>query len=135
MVQPVSCVLQVSGRSLDLDALLAGSALSPYRTWRLGSARSDSRPDGPVCPDSGACFAISTADFDAFSAQVHDATLFLERHAADVRAIVSFPGVDAVTLDFGIALRDVAVHCDYLPPRLLSAAAAAGVGIELSHYP
>lgn len=131
----MSCVLRVSGRSLDLNALVAGSTLSPYRTWQIGTARSDSRPDGPVCSDSGACFAISTADFDAFSVQVNDATQFLERHADAVRAIVSFPGVDAATLDFGIALRDIAVHCDYLPPRLLSAAAAVGVGIELSHYP
>lgn len=135
MVQPVSCVLRVSGRSLDLDALLAGSALSPYRTWRLGSTRSDSRLDGPVHSDSGACFAISAADFDAFPAQVDDAIAFLECHADEVRAMVSFPGVDAATLDFGIALRDVAVHCDHLPPRLLKAAAAAGVGMELSHYP
>ncbi|AVP99461.1 hypothetical protein C7S18_20815 [Ahniella affigens] len=131
----MSCVLRVFGRSLDLTALLVGSTLSPYRTWQIGTARSELQPDGPVHADSGACFAISTADFDAFPAQVDDAIAFLECHADPVRAIVSFPGVEAVTLDFGIALRDIAVHCDYLPPRLLKAAAAAGVGMELSHYP
>ena len=49
--------------------------------------------------------------------------------------MTSFKGVQDVTLDFGIALRDVMIHSDILPLRFLKAAAESGVSVELSHYP
>ena len=43
-------------------------------------------------------------------------------------------GVEQLTLDFGIADREVAAQFDYFPPELLLAAGQLGIGIEISRY-
>ena len=59
----------------------------------------------------------------------------MEDHHDQIECLVGFPGVQNVTLDFGIALRDVAVHSDLLTPKFLGAVADTGIAVELSHYP
>ena len=77
---------------------------------------------------------VSEADFNEFPRQVGEATAFLQAHAAQVRRLCGWPGVESVDLDFGIERRDVAVQCDRLPPALVRLAGSFGLGIELSHY-
>jgi hypothetical protein len=80
-------------------------------------------------------FVASDADFCDFELQVEEATKFLEKHSDDISGIIALNGVEDAILDFGIELRDVAIHCDFLTPRFLRAAAEVGVTVELSHYP
>ncbi|MBI4617235.1 MAG: hypothetical protein HY720_26720 [Planctomycetes bacterium] len=77
----------------------------------------------------------SAADFGEFPRQVSETIAFLHAHAEQVRRLCSFPGVDGVTLDFGIARRDVPVQCDTFPAELVRDAGSLGLSIELSQYP
>lgn len=131
----MSCILRVSGSNLDVEALLSLVDLKPDRVWRCGEPRRASKPEGRRHDHSGATFVASNADFCEFDKQVDEATSYLERHCQQMASMASFEGVQDTTLDFGIELRDVAIHSDVLPVRFLKAAAEAGVSVELSHYP
>jgi hypothetical protein len=131
----MSCILRVFGSSLNVDALLAQSALKPDRVWKKGEPRFKTKPNDKALVCSGASFVASEAGLSDFDAQAEEAGIFLERNFEEIRKIVGFPDVEGAVLDFGIKLRDVAVHCDYLSPKLIQLAARAGIGIELSHYP
>lgn len=128
----MSCMLRVSGESLDVDALLSEVALVPYRKWKKGDARSLKRK---VHADSGANFVVSEAEMDEFPRQAIDATEFLELNATLIARMAAFPGVQEAAFDFGVSLREgyVAQYCR-LSPRLIQLAASACIGLEISHY-
>lgn len=131
----MSCMFRVFGSDLEIDALLDGVALEPNRVWHKGDLRFKHRPDGEVLVLSGASFIASDADMNEFDVQIKEVKDFLSEHCAEIQKMVQFPGVEGGVLDFGIELRNVAVHGDFLPLELLQLAAQAGVGIQLSHYP
>ena len=54
---------------------------------------------------------------------------------AELARLRQEPGVEGMTLDFGIEWRDVAAQFDHLPPTLVRLAGALGLGLEISHYP
>ena len=128
----MSCILRISGETLDIDALLARHHLLPDRTWKKGDARS---LKGKVHSDSGANFVASEADLDEFARQLDEATAYLEAHAKTIAEIVATPGVQFAVLDFGVSLREgyVAQFC-YFPPQFIQLAANARVGLEVSQY-
>lgn len=84
---------------------------------------------------SGAHVVASDADFDQFARQEAEATDFLRNHFEQLRRLRTFPGVESVTLDFGIERRNVYLQCDSLSPELIAAAGSLGLGISLSTYP
>jgi|SRR5579871_2136653 len=132
----MSAVLRAYGANLDVDAFLIGCTLPVCAIMRRGEpVYPASQPDGRRHEFSGVHVSASDAGFGEFSRQVAEVTAFLRSEAEQVRRLCKFPGVESVTLDFGISRRDVAVQCDYLPPQLVRIAASFGMGIELSHYP
>lgn len=131
----MSCVLRVSGDHLDVDSLLSSVHLRPDNIWHRGEPRRRSKPNGRSREDSGVTFLASDADLSEFELQIEEATKYLEDHAGLIAGIVSFEGVQNAILDFGIELRDTAIHSDTLPPGFLRAACNAGIAVELSHYP
>lgn len=131
----MACYLRVFGESLDIDALLGEVGIEPDRVWRKGERRFPNNPESRIHEHSGASFTASAAGMDEFDLQVADSSEFLEQHKADIVRMVGFLGVEGVTLDFGVELRDVAIHSDFLTPRFIKAAGAAGIAVELSHYP
>jgi hypothetical protein len=70
-----------------------------------------------------------------FDTQVRHATAFLKKHKTALRRFATYPGVEQIAVDFGIELRNVTIHSDWLPAAFLKAAANAKVDVELSHYP
>lgn len=131
----MSCILRVFGKSLNVEALLGQLTLEPDRVWRKGQPRFKTKPNGETLNKSGVSFVASDADMSEFNIQTEEASNFLEKHRSEIRRMVEFPEVEGVVLDFGVELRDIAIHSDYLPPKLLQNAAQTGIGIELSHYP
>lgn len=131
----MSCILRVSGAELNVDALLSIVDMKPDQIWRRGEPRRTGDPDAKRHARSGATFLASDAGFDEFRQQLDEATRYLETHCRQIASMASFDGVQDATLDFGIELRDVAIHIDFLPLRFLKAAAEAGISVELSHYP
>jgi hypothetical protein len=74
----MSCILRISGESLDIVDLLSRHNLSPDRIWKKGEARS---LKGKFHSDCGANFVASETDLDEFDGQVKEATEFLELNA------------------------------------------------------
>ena len=129
----MSCILRVSGIDLDIDKMLSVVALVPDRVWRRGEVRGTL--SGKLHGDSGASFVASGADFEQGRVQVAEATQFLELHFRDLGQMASFPGVEEITLDFGIALlQDAVAVFTYFPPAIVQLAASVGVGLAVSHY-
>lgn len=128
----MSCILRISGKALDIEALLLDRSLVPNRTWRKGEARAFK---GKVHSDSGVSFVASDADFDEFERQLTDATAFLHTHESEVAAMAAAPGVEFATLDFGVSLYEdsVAQFCSF-PPKFVRLAASASLGLEVSIY-
>ncbi len=131
----MSCLLRILGKDLDVDGLLRRISIPPNRIWRKDEPRSRTNPTGKSFASSGASFVASDADMSEFDRQVEQATAFLEKHCAQISAASRFVGVEEASIDFGVTLRDVAIHSDYLPVELLAVAAKCGLGLEISHYP
>jgi hypothetical protein len=132
----MAAVLRVSGAEFDPDLFCSGSGLKPCAIYRRGEpVYPASQPRGKKHDVSGINVRVSDAGFHEFPRQVEEATTFLQAHREELARLRCCPGADWMTLDFGIAWRDVAVHSDFLPPSLISLAGELGLGIELSHYP
>lgn len=128
----MSCILRISGESLDVEAMLSQKSLAPDQTWVRGKGRS---AGGSVHSDSGANFVASNANLDEFELQLAQATAYLELHAAEVATMAATPGVDFAVLDFGVApSEDSFVEYCYFPPKFVRLLASVGVGLEVSQY-
>jgi hypothetical protein len=129
-------VLRAYGADFDVDAFLADSTLSVCAVKRRGEpVYPKSQPNGRRHEQSGVHVSASDADFSEFRRQVEESVAFLRDNAAEIRRLCEFVGVEGVTLDFGIARRDVSIQCDHLPAELIRLAGSLGLEIELSHYP
>ncbi|MDO8654378.1 MAG: hypothetical protein Q7R66_19580 [Undibacterium sp.] len=130
----MSCILRISGASLDVDFMMSGSGCGhlPYQLWRKGEAGT---LNGEMHADSGVNFLASEAGLDDFATQVKDALAFLEESVALVAKMARFTGVQIAVLDFGISRSDgsTAQFC-HLPPRLVQLAASAMLALEISLY-
>jgi hypothetical protein len=77
---------------------------------------------------------VSPASFTNSKRQIRDALKFLEVHKRELARLTRVLGVESITLDFGIADRNLAAQFEYFPPDLLLAAGKLGIGIEVSLY-
>jgi len=129
-------VLRAYGAEFDVDAFVASTTLSVCTVKRRGEPVFPlSQPDGRRNEWSGVHVVSSEADFTEFVRQVEESIVFLQSNEAEVRRLCEFYGVEDVSLDFGIELRDVPVQCDRLPANLIRLAGSFGLNIEVSHYP
>ena len=126
----MSCILRIGGLDVAIDRLVAQTALKPYRVDHKGRRKSATR----VHEWSAAHYLVSDRDFDDLRGQVSDAVMFLEANAAEVAALVAFPGVQEPVLNFGIN-GAAGVLNDWIPAQLAKLAGGLGLAIELSHYP
>jgi hypothetical protein len=128
-------VLRVGGKRFDVEACVGVLGLKVLRIYRRGQPRSPARPRGPKNLFSGANVLVSDREFSDYNSQVRDAIRYLKRNQKLLRRLRHYSGVEWAYLDFGVELRDVAVHCDVLPEQLVMMAGNLGLGIEVSHYP
>lgn len=133
----MSAVLRASGRDFDVDAFLSESTLKPCRVYHRGEPRfpGSTHPGSKRNDKSGMHLPVSITEFIEFPKQVAEATAFLEAETEEIQRLAMFPGVEGVTLDFGIECRDVAVQCDLLPADLIRVAGSLGLSIMVSRYP
>ena len=129
------CILRVSGRDFAARAYARRTSLPVVKTYMRGEPRLPrAQSDGKTNKTSGISIDVSGADFTNIKRQIRDALAFLARHRAALRRLRHVTGVEQLTLDFGIADREVAAQFDYFPPELLLAAGQLGIGIEISRY-
>ena len=132
----MSCVLRAAGISFAVDEFLAGSTLKPIAIFRRGEPRlPESHPEGPKLSASGFHVVASEADFSNLQVQMADAIHFLEQNQAELTRLGAFPGVENLSLDFGIEERDVAAQSERFPPNLLRIVGNLGIWLELTLYP
>lgn len=132
----MSAILRANGVGFDPDRFCSESPLRPCALYRRGEpVLPATRPDGRTHSVSRINLVLSEADFHEFHRQVDEATAFLEAEKDEIARLRSFPGMESMTIDFGIARRDVLVQSDYFPPSLVRLAGELGLGIELSQYP
>jgi len=67
--------------------------------------------------------------------QIADAVEFLERNRAELCHQKTFPGIDKISLDFGIEEREVTAQSERFPPRLLSLLGEFGIWLKFTLYP
>jgi hypothetical protein len=132
----MSCVLRVRGADFAVDEFLAGSVLKPIAIFRRGEPRLPGwQPGGPKLNASGFHVVASEAGFFNLQIQITDAVHFLELNQGELDRVVAFPGVEKVSLDFGIEERNVAVQSEHFPPNLLSILGSLGIWLEFTLYP
>jgi hypothetical protein len=78
---------------------------------------------------------ISTADFSNLQGQIADAVRFVEQNQDELVRLVGFPGVENVSVDFGIEERDIAAQSERFPPNLLRLLGSLGIWLEFRLYP
>ncbi len=131
----MTCILRVSGRQFASRSYAQRTTLPVVKVYVRGEPRLPrSRPNGKNHTTSGVNIEVSGADFTNFKRQVRDAVSFLTRHRPALRRLARIAGVEELTLDFGLADRDVAAQFDYFPPELITAAGSLGIGIEIARY-
>ncbi|MDN5939351.1 MAG: hypothetical protein L0H83_11925, partial [Salinisphaera sp.] len=82
-------MLRVAGESFSPEAFLEESSFKPVRVFATGFN-----------------LMVSDRDGDDLSGQIEDAFAFLRTHASEVSRLVSFKGVEGVSLDFGVWQQD-----------------------------
>jgi hypothetical protein len=126
------CVLRARGSSFAVDEFLAASSLRPITVFHRGQKQSSkSRP----MPASGFHADVSAADFSNLQGQIADAVQFVEQNRGELARLVGFPGVEDVSVDFGIEERDVPAQSERFPPNLLRAMGSLGISLAFTLYP
>ena len=128
------CVLRAYGEAFDVDRFLSSSPFQPCAISRRGRPRTpkSSRPSAT----SGFNLDVGTCEDQLLSVQVSVAAEFVASNRLELQRLVSWPGVQTVTLDFGwdFPIERVAGQYGYFPPALLADCGAIGIGIEVSVY-
>ncbi|MBK7665798.1 MAG: hypothetical protein IPJ21_20120 [Sterolibacteriaceae bacterium] len=128
----MTCLLRISGDSLDIDALLSNHPLLVDRVWRKGAPKA---VRGTPFTTSGVQLLVSDTNLENLQCQTDDAIAFLTAHLTNIKQMVATPGVQDAALDFGIGLPyGYVAQFSYLPVRLVRLAAEAGLGIYVSQY-
>jgi hypothetical protein len=132
----MSAVLRASGVDLAIDDFLAGSKLVPISIFRKGELRFPaSQPNGRKHERSGANFSASDADMSDFELQLAESELFLRDFASEIRSLRAFPGLDGLSLDFGVETKPPHWSSFTFPFSLVAAAGELQVDLGISVYP
>jgi hypothetical protein len=132
----MSCVLRAKGVGFAVDEFLAGSKLKAIAVFRRGEPRApEAQSEGPKLSASGFNVTASGADFSNLQVQIADAILFLEQNQDELARLAAFPGVEILSLDFGIEERYVAAQSECFPPKLLRIMGNLGISLEVTLYP
>jgi hypothetical protein len=128
------CVLRAHGSDFDVDGYLASSPFQPCAVFHRGEPRSPT--SARLCDTNGFNLVVSDGGGNRVPVQIRDAATFVAAHRVELARRVAWPGVEAVTLDFGwdFPYARVAGQYNYFPPALLAACGVLGLGIEVSVY-
>jgi hypothetical protein len=123
------CVLRAWGDDFQPESFLNGSSLEPCNVFTKGARKSE----GHTWETSGLTVVVSEAT-DDFAQQVSDALAFLNSNASELRRLQSSVGIDGLSLDFGVNLKNGFLQSQLFPPELVSSAADYSMALEVSIY-
>ncbi len=128
-------VVRIYGRDLDADALLRALPLVASAIHRKGEPVSPLRPGGAVCESSDVVLGVSSGKFSDLDQQVVDAERYLVAHREALLAARVFPGVEGLTIDFGVEWKDTVTQTDSFPASLIALMGELRLALDVSHYP
>jgi hypothetical protein len=128
------CVLRVSGKKFAPDQFAKKTSLPICAVYRQGTLRATVPKSNKKWSTSGLNIEVSNSDFENLAEQIKDAHKFLDKYQKELKQLSKYPGVEFMTLDFGISQHDVEAQFEYFPPELLQAASKVGIGLEISLY-
>jgi hypothetical protein len=129
-------MLRASGAKFDVDLFLKDCSLQPVRVWRKGERKApSSQSNQKTITESSVSFEVSGADFSELTIQFADAQLWLAQNRDEVARLVRFPGVEGVSVDFGVEIRPPGWSSFTFPPSLTTLVGALGLELQISVYP
>jgi len=132
----MSCVLRASGVGFDVDAFLATCELEPIAVFRKSEPRFPAtQSEGLRNQRSAVKFGVSGADFSELELEMEEALEFVRKHQGFITTLREFPGVEAVTLDFGTEVHPPGWCSFHFASELLLAFGTLGLSLEFSVYP
>ncbi|MEZ5300894.1 MAG: hypothetical protein R3F11_09615 [Verrucomicrobiales bacterium] len=132
----MSAVLRVFGDDLAIKKFLGGSKLIPIAVFQRGEPRSPaSRPNGSKHKRTGANFSASDASMSDFRQQLKQATAFLRDFASEIRSLRAYPGVEGMSLDFGVETNPPHWASFGFPADLVAAAGELKINLVVSVFP
>ena len=130
----MACVLHFTGDAAEVRELELLCPTEPCAVFRKGEPRS-ARPGARPAGTSGISVVASEADIEELELQQAEALVYLKAHHDRLLAMRSVAAVEAGSIDFGIAMRDVIVPGDSFEPDLLAEIASLRMRLVLSQYP
>lgn len=127
----MSCVLRAFGDKFKPANFFDDSPLQPDSVYEKRDPRRSEESDLTF---SGFNLTVSDATIDEIEIQILQAMSFLDEYEEELRRLGRFPGVEGVSIDFGIRWREVAAQTDAFPPDLLWRAGALDISLEITHY-
>ena len=127
----MSCVLRAFGDKFKPVSFFEDSTLEPDSIYEKRDPR---QSDESGRTFSGFNLTVSDATIDELEIQILQAMSFLDEYEEELRRLGRFPGVEGVSLDFGIRWREVAAQTDTFPSDLLWRAGALDISLEITHY-
>ena len=124
----MSSVLRVSGVSFDVDSFLAASRLKPCKVWHVGE---QIRPSRPPSDTAGFNVGVGDAGTRDITSSIGDAIRFLGENRAELSRLATLADM---TLDFGVANREIPAQYCRFPSELIRLAAEFRMEIEVSIY-
>lgn len=129
-------MLRASGTDFDVVTFVTNSELDPVAVFKKGEPRSPvSNPDGPKHKCSGLNFLISNADFSEFELQTTETLAFVRKYKELITKLQTFPGVENITVDFGVKTQSPGWCSFNFVSDLLLELGKLGISPELSVYP
>lgn len=126
------CVLHVGGESFEVDDYLANSSFTLIRRWRRGEVQ-QLGTKGPY-KDSGFVVEV-VAGGVPLTVQASRTIDFLDRNRRELERLLTWPGIQYRTLDFGYEHRQQGIQIDRFSNDFMRLAGSLGLEIELSLYP
>lgn len=129
----MSTVLRTSGSDFDVEAYIKDCPLKIIVSFRKGEPRS--KNSKRLRELSGLNIEVSNADFDDLAKQMADTQAFLTTHEAELTRLRDFPGVEFISIDFGVDIYPPGWCSFCFPHELLRLAGTLRIDLELSVYP
>jgi hypothetical protein len=130
----MSCVLRAAGDSFEVAAFLAESPFRPHAVYGKGEPLPGELVADRVRSASGFDLTVSEAGLSDLDSQILDAIVFLDQHEDELRRLGGFPGLEAISLAFAVARREVVAQTESFPSDLLWRAGALDIALAITHY-
>ena len=128
----------MGGPDFDVDRFVGETRTTVLASWRKGDARQFPKGDTRPYPRSGVNVEADGGEyvFGALPRQVEQALGFLAKHGDELRRVTARAEHTYALLDFTSAFtEDTMTKTVEFPPKLVQAAADAGLGLTVSFYP